>query len=136
MASPKTTDPKKFYRVKEIATGGRRPSEELDISESGTDEATRDRLLSQQRLRQRLFELTQKAKTEGLSDEETADLKKLTIHINTVKTRWKGPGKGFTRSGLPKQFKFKKGGAVKSSRKKSKSIVGIARKGKTRAKHR
>jgi hypothetical protein len=31
---------------------------------------------------------------------------------------------------------YKKGGVVKSSRKKSKSIDGIARKGKTRAKHR
>ena len=31
---------------------------------------------------------------------------------------------------------MKKGGLIKSSRKKSKSIDGIARKGKTRAKHR
>ena len=46
------------------------------------------------------------------------------------KTKPYDPGRGD-----PAPLKFKKGGAVKSSRKKS-HIDGIARKGKTRAKHR
>ena len=70
----------------------------------------------------------------GGPDARTPDAKRLR-HAKRWED-WKATG--FNRDFFKKKIGVKKakGGLIKSSRKKSKSIDGIARKGHTRAKHR
>ena len=132
--------------ARDLFGAGRSPTARQSVLR---DRAVRQKLLNQQQLRAHLANVRKRGRQEGLNPKQIqtrvdAEIKKNQIRTDVDAANWPNRAaydiykidKEVEKETARPSMRFKKGGAVKSSRKKSKSIDGIARKGKTRAKHR